>query len=417
LIGIFVPEFPGETHIFFWREVCALRELNGPVCLLSTRRPEPASCRHEFAENARRDTHYVFPPRWGRALLTLASRPFGAFKAIRYVLGLRETPLPKRFAHLGLIVCAADLTAYSKERAIDFIHVHSCAMSAHVVALCRILGGPPYSLTLHGDLPVYGTDHASKMQGAEFIATDGPHLVAQVVEHGKVSPDRVMPTFIGLDLERFRAIGRRTFTPGRLHVVTVARLTLGKGHRHALRAVRQAVDQGCDLRYSIAGSGPDRAEIEAEIETLGLADRVTLLGTCTEAEVVGLLQEADVFVLASVGIGEAWPNAVMEAMACGLPVICSIIGGTTHMITNGVDGLLIEQRDERGLAEAIIRVAEDPSERQRLGDAARRRAVETLDLRRSVQRLLDEIQKHLPQTANRGTGSFQTAHALGKVSG
>jgi colanic acid/amylovoran biosynthesis glycosyltransferase len=398
MIGIFIPEFPGQTHIFFWREVCALRELSGPVCLLSTRRPDPAACRHEFSEAARRETHYVYPPRWWTALETLATQPKGALEAVRYVLGLRETPLRQRFAQLGLLLCAADLRAYAKERNIEHIHAHSCAVSAHIVALCRILGGPPFSLTLHGDLPVYGTDHASKMGGAEFIATDGPHLIPQVVLEAGLSRERVMPTFIGLDLERFRDVGRRTFTPGQLHVVTVARLARCKGHGHAMRAVRQALDHDYDVRYSIAGSGPDRAEIEAEIEQLGLAGHVTLLGTRSEPEIIALLQEADVFVLASVGQGEAWPNVVMEAMACGLPVVCSNIGSTAHMITHGVDGLLIEQGDERALAEALKSLAEDIDERRRLGEAARRRAAQEFDLHQSVQRLLERIRPREDRT-------------------
>jgi glycosyltransferase involved in cell wall biosynthesis len=236
------------------------------------------------------------------------------------------------------------------------------------------------------------------MGGAEFIATDGPHLIPQVVEEAGLSRERVMPTFIGLDLERFRDVGRRTFTPGQLHVVTVARLARCKGHGHAMRAVRQALDHDYDVRYSIAGSGPDRAEIEAEIEQLGLAGHVTLLGTRSEPEIIALLQEADVFVLASVGQGEAWPNVVMEAMACGLPVVCSNIGSTAHMITHGVDGLLIEQGDERALAEALKSLAEDIDERRRLGEAARRRAVEEFDLHQSVQRLLERIRPREDRT-------------------
>src|SRR5262249_48982211 len=147
-----------------------------------------------------------------------------------------------------------------------------------------------------------------------------------------------------------------------------------------------------DVRYTIAGEGPYRAEIEAEIQRLGLGAQVRLTGTMGESAVLELLQEADAFVLPSVGLGEAAPGSVMEAMACGLPVICSIIGGTPDMIRNGVDGLLIKQADEAGLADAMVLLAENVEERRRLGQAARERAVRSFDSRVTARRLLETIQ-------------------------
>src|SRR5205807_1839053 len=124
--------------------------------------------------------------------------------------------------------------------------------------------------------------------------------------------------------------------------------------------------------------GPYRTEIEEEVRRLGLADRVTMTGTMSEEAVLKLLREVDAFVLPSVGLGEAAPVSVMEAMACGLPVVCTIIGGTPNMITHGVDGLLVPQADEQALADSIMLLARDPDARRRLGQAARQRAVDCL---------------------------------------
>src|SRR5262249_47724460 len=156
--------------VFFWREVTALRQAGVKVHLISSRRPEPGACRHEFAAAAARETYYLYPPRFLPALGTLLTRPLRTLKGLRYILGLRESPWKKRLKYCGMLLCAADLLTHARRHGYRHLHVHSCADTAHIAALCRILGGPTYSLTLHGDLPVYGTDHASKMAGASFVA-------------------------------------------------------------------------------------------------------------------------------------------------------------------------------------------------------------------------------------------------------
>jgi glycosyltransferase involved in cell wall biosynthesis len=196
---------------------------------------------------------------------------------------------------------------------------------------------------------------------------------------------------MGVDTELFREGGNCLPRHGRLHMVTVARLNPMKGHCHALGAMRRARDAGCDVVYTIAGEGPFRQEIENEVRRLGLEQHVKLTGTLSERAVLQLLQQADAFVLPSVGLGEAAPVSVMEAMACGLPVLCSIIGGTPDMIVDGEEGLLVEQGNERALAEALIRLANNPDERARLGKNARARAVRDFDTRQTARALLKAI--------------------------
>jgi colanic acid/amylovoran biosynthesis glycosyltransferase len=373
-IGYVVPEFPGQTHIFFWREVVALREAGTEVTLLSTRRPPDDACRHAFAAEARKETHYVFPPRIVRSIVALLRRPIRSIRAASYALGLRESPLKRRLRILALLPCAAEMLEVSRERGLSHIHVHSCADAAHLAAMCRLLGGPTYSLTLHGDLAVYGTDHASKMRHAKCVTAVTAALRRQIVDQVGLPPERVPVIWMGVDTRRFNPPAQRDGEPGRLHVLTVARLNVNKGHRYALAAIRRVVDEGIDIRYTIVGEGPDRAQIESEVKRLNLQDRVTLTGTQSEDAILELLRRVDAFILPSVGQGEAAPVSVMEAMACGLPVICSIIGGTPDMITTGVDGILTPQAGENEIADALRLLAGNVAERTRLATAARQAA-------------------------------------------
>ena len=391
-IAYLVPEFPGQTHAFFWREIRALEEAGARVGLFSTRRPAPDACPHDFAPLAVVRTRYLFPPGL-RVVARLALRPLRVLRAGAYVLGLSETPLRQRLKLLGLIGSASALGLACRRKGYCHVHIHSCANAAHLGALAHILDRLPYSLTLHGDLPVYGADHRAKMARARFVSVVTRPLAAQIA--GLDPHIRAPVIWMGVDVERFcPPEGGRIRPPGApLDVVTVARLNRTKGHVHLLEALARLKAAGIPFRYRIAGEGPERLAIEARIGRLGLENEVHLLGTQSEAQVLALLQSADVLALTSFGAGEAAPVTVMEAMATGLPVIASVIGGTPDMIEDGVDGILVPQQDEAALAAALRRLAEDPALCQRIGAAARRTALTRFDHRTQARALLDELSR------------------------
>ncbi|WP_298976353.1 exopolysaccharide biosynthesis GT4 family glycosyltransferase EpsE [uncultured Roseobacter sp.] len=393
-IGYMVPEFPAQTHAFFWREMGAIEEAGVPVTLLSTRRPPAGACPHAFAEAARNRTRYLFPPDMGAALALLARHPGRLLAMVRYILGLHETPLATRLKFLALIPSAADLAALCAEKGIVHVHIHSCANAAHLGAMAHILTGLTYSLTLHGDLPVYGTDHKAKMARATFVSAVTAPLQRSLRD--EISPTQPYPViWMGVDTETFKPdpAQRKTRPEGRFEVVTVARLNNMKGHRYFLRAMAELRREGIDVHYRIAGDGPEQAAIETEIAKLGLGDHVTLLGSVDEAVVLELLQSSDALALTSINKGEAAPVAVMEAMSCGVPPICSIIGGTGDMITDGEDGFLVPQKDVAAITEAARRLATDPGLRATMGQAARQTAQAKFDHRRNALALYEEIRK------------------------
>lgn len=392
-LGYLVPEWPAQTHAFFAREVAALEALGNEVVLLSTRKPPRDACKHPFAERARADTHYLYPPRMGTARRRLARAPQKTREALAYLSKLTHTGARELVKNFGLLLCAADLAAYAEEQCIEHVHVHSCATAAHLAVLALLLGGPGYSLTLHGDLPVYGVDHALKMKHARFVAAVTRPLKQQIVCEAGVPPERVPIIQMGVDTARFAPLeARAPARPNSLLVATVARLNPVKGHSYVLDAMLVARRRGLDVRYLIAGEGPHRDAIERHIAALSLGPHVELLGATSEHDVLSLLQRVDAFVLASEGIGEAAPVSVMEAMAAALPVISSRIGGTPDMISDGVDGFLIAQRDVEALTRHLEQLAHDVALRQQIGGAARKRAIAQFDYHAQAKHLHDAIQ-------------------------
>lgn len=386
-LGYLVPEFPGQTHAFFWREIGAIEKAGLPVKLYSTRRPASGFCPHVFASEAIVRTTYLFPPQLGPVIRHLLGQPLRMARAMAYVIRLAESTRKEKLRLLALLPSAAMLADDACKQGVTHLHIHSCADSAHLGTLVNILCDLPYSLTLHGDLPVYGKDHAAKFKRASFVTAVTRPLAQQI---HSVSPQTDAPViWMGVDCNHFTRQNRPAnpvFT-----VATVARLNHTKGHHFFLQAMAQLRDKGLILRYKIAGDGPEKERIQAEIANLGLQNQVEMLGPLDEAAVLGLLRQVDALALTSFGKGEAAPVTVMEAMACGLPVICSIIGGTPDMIEDKVDGLLVKQEDVADIVLAIQRLAENPDLCHRLGVAARASALSKFDRHVNARKLLEQI--------------------------
>lgn len=161
---------------------------------------------------------------------------------------------------------------------------------------------------------------------------------------------------------------------GRPLILAVGRLKAPKDFVTLVRALRSLPPGSFDA--VIVGEGPDRSRLEEEIRGLGLEHRVRLAGE--RRDVPELLAAADLFVLSSAS--EGMPVSVLEAMAAGLPVVASRVGGVPEQVADGVTGLLVEARDPDQLAAALARLTRDPGLRARLGAAGRARAEQAFDL-------------------------------------
>jgi glycosyltransferase involved in cell wall biosynthesis len=168
-------------------------------------------------------------------------------------------------------------------------------------------------------------------------------------------------------------------------VVTVANLRSEKAHEVLLHAAAHLLPRHRDLRYLIVGDGPRRAELKRLATSLGLDSRVTFMGH--REDVPALLARADLFVLPS--RSEAFPNGAMEAMAAGLPVIASRVGGLLDLIEDGRTGILVPPGDVAALAAAIEPLVLNPARAFALGSAAR----EEIARRYSFERMVGAFER------------------------
>ncbi|HVC69149.1 MAG TPA: glycosyltransferase [Acidimicrobiales bacterium] len=237
------------------------------------------------------------------------------------------------------------------------------------------------------------------VRGLNRLGLGGVHrLIAVSQSVGDALPaslrHRAAVVVHGMDLERAaelradrdavrRSVRRELGVPdGEVLVVTVANLRPQKGYDVLLEAARLVAADGAPVRFAAVGRGPQKEELAARHEALGLGQRFQLLGQRSDA--LRLLAGADVFVLAS--HYEGLPVAIMEATSVGLPIVSTAVGEVPNILTDGVDALIVPPGDPRALADAVERMAADPDLRTRLAAGALARSV-MFDIARAVTRI------------------------------
>lgn len=191
-----------------------------------------------------------------------------------------------------------------------------------------------------------------------------------------IEPGRICRIANGIDLSRFEYRGPHVNGP----IVTVSRLSAEKGVETLVKAAALVVRERPSIRFEIAGNGPCYPTLRQLVSDLNLSEHVGILGEVRD--VSALLGRAGAFVLPS--RTEGMSLTLLEAMATGLPVVATRVGGNPEVVEEGETGLLVPAESPRELAAAILRLQKDATLGSRMGLAGRRRAEQRFDVRRMV---------------------------------
>jgi glycosyltransferase involved in cell wall biosynthesis len=196
-------------------------------------------------------------------------------------------------------------------------------------------------------------------------------VAAFAINESGLNPGKISVIPNGVNCELFARAQPTDLSPFGIRpevpvVITVGRLEEQKGIAYLLRAAVDVLRERTDSRFLIVGDGPDRASLEALAASLGIAESVTFTGV--RSDVPGLLKAADVFVLPS--LWEGMPNALLEAMAAGLPCIATAVEGSQEVIESDVTGLLVSPANSAQLSQAILRLFRAPDDAARFAAAA-----------------------------------------------
>jgi glycosyltransferase involved in cell wall biosynthesis len=229
------------------------------------------------------------------------------------------------------------------------------------------LAGVPVRIASRRDINPGRTRAQLAVQAASYrlahCVVANSQAARDVVVAEGLSSERVLVIPNGVDTDVF---GIRRQPRAARTIITVANLRAEKRHDVLLQAAHQLVTAGRDLQFQLVGDGPLRGVLERQAAAWGLSERVAFLGH--RDDVPALLAAADVYVLSS--DSEALPNGVLEAMAAGLPVVASAVGGLLNLVADCSTGLLVPPGDPRALAHAIDSLVSDEQRAWRIGHAA-----------------------------------------------
>ena len=287
-----------------------------------------------------------------------------------------------------------DLVRLFRRERPHIVHTHSWGTLVEGLAAARIAGVPKLVHGEHGTLQLRSYQRTLQRfawSRADLVLSVSSRLAERMSDATGFPMSRIATIRNGVNLERFAGTRRRearislNLPDSVVAVGTVGRLVPVKDQATLIRAVARLRSQNVDATLLIAGDGPLRAELEALARAERIAPHVRFLGHRPDVEVV--LAGLDVFVLCS--LSEGLSNTILEAMASGVPVVSTSVGGADELVQPGVTGLLVPAAQPDALASALAILSTSPARRREMGDAGRTRARIEFSVARMVRNYED----------------------------
>jgi glycosyltransferase involved in cell wall biosynthesis len=231
-------------------------------------------------------------------------------------------------------------------------------------------------------------------RGTDALVAVSPEVRDDLVRLGVAPREKFTVVRLGIELEERLGDGRNGrdetrrvlgIAPERFIVGWIGRMTGVKRTGDVLLAFKELRERGVDALLCMVGDGPEREQVEQRAHDLGIMRDTLFLGY--QEDVAPFYSAFDALILPSGN--EGTPVSAMESLAAGRPVVATRVGGVPDVVRDGEDGFLVELGDVRGLAGALVRLAENPELRVRMGEAGRARVLP----RYAVQRLVDDVDR------------------------
>lgn len=389
-VGYVLRKFPVLSETFILNELLALEAQGVPLHVFSLAPPRDPRY-HEGIARLKAPITYVPGPLELRTLLRHNWRLCRRHRK-RYLRQLLRVLLTFRPSLLWRFLQAGHVADRARRFKVRHLHAHFANRTTTVAFQASRILKIPYSFTAHAfDIHRDANRRvlSRKMRHARFVVTVSRWNVDFLRGLLGDRPARIELVHNGIDLSRFHQTPRPTEGP--FTILAVARFVEKKGLPYLVEACHLLRRRGIDFRCNLVGKGMLRGTLEAAIRRHGLQDRVHLLGPHTQDEIVDRYREASVLALPCIvgedGNRDGLPVSIVEALACGLPVVSTPVTGIPEVVVPGVNGLLVEEKDPVGLADALESLARDRELLEELASNARRSVEATFDQDTTAARL------------------------------
>jgi len=382
-IAYLINQYPKVSHSFIRREIAGVEACGIRVARFSIR-----SCSTELVDEADKleleQTRVVL----GRGMVGLLfgllnvalTRPIRFLQTLWLMLRLSWCSEQGVLRYLAYLAEACVLLRWFSDLGVTHVHAHFGTNSTTVAMLCRALGGPSYSFTVHGPEEfdkVKALALAEKVERAAFVVTVSSFGKSQLYRWCAPKQwSKIHVVHCGVD-DGFLA-QLPVAVPAEPRLVCVGRLCEQKGQLLLLEAVHQLAAEGLRFKLVLVGDGPLHSEIAALIARLGLQDRVEITGWASSSEVRQHILASRAMVLPS--FAEGLPVVIMEALALGRPVITTYVAGIPELVKPGVCGWLVPPGSVEALTAAMRAALQLPVEQlEQMGRAGARRVAQRHD--------------------------------------
>jgi glycosyltransferase involved in cell wall biosynthesis len=269
------------------------------------------------------------------------------------------------------------IMAIIKKDNIDIVHAHNWSVYLEAVLAAKLAGTKKIIHTIHGPYMASGTGYNASLKKSvrrflenlfslavyRFVPVSLA-IKSYLLTDFRINPEKITPIHNGI-AALDRSLKNHSDSQI-LRLITVGRVAKIKNHTMMLTGLRKALDSGAQVNLTIVGDGPELTAMRTLCTSLKLDHAVEFLGFRTD--IAHIMSDKDVYILTS--DYEGISIALLEAMSLGLPAIATAVGGVPETVLNQQTGLLIDKNNARALADAILFMANNKSERIRFGNAA-----------------------------------------------
>ena len=364
-IAYLVNLYPKVSHSFIRREVIAVENCGLKVARFSIR-----SSKSELVDEADKREQELTKVILGvgvqglawALLRVAATRPIRFIEALRLMFKVGWHSERGILRHLAYLAEACILLNWFAESGTAHVHAHFGTNSATVAMLCRVLGGPTYSFTVHGPEEFDKATLLSlneKIKRSTFVAAVSSFGKSQLFRWcDRTFWSKIHVIHCGVDAAFLAA--PYVPIPAAPRLACIGRLSEQKGHLLLLEAANLLAVQGLDFKLVLVGDGPLRSDLEKQILQLGLQNHIEITGWASGDRVQQEILASRAMVLPS--FAEGLPVVIMEALALNRPVISTYVAGIPELVEPGVCGWLVPPGSAEALAVAMRAVLEAPLE-------------------------------------------------------